>query len=126
MTEYTKRLHCKRIEPSVDYCDGTCDELCSIAHQVMDGSAQLLRLSHSSERCLADDILSALCITAVRIGKQGTVLLGDEKSWCYGIDTNAFSKLLGALCGHVCREIGDTGFGCCITAYTGHRAEGCH
>ena len=118
--------HGKGIEASVHYCYGAGNKLCSIAHEVMDGSTELFRVSHAPKRRLTYDVLPTLGIAAVGIGQERPVLLCDEKARSNGVDADAFAKLLGTFCGHIGSEIGNAGLGCRISAHTGHRPEGSH
>lgn len=74
-------LHCKGVESAVYHGHGAGNEFCGVAHQIMYCAAQFVRVAHSSERSLAYHVLSALCVCAVGIGQQCTVLVGKEKTW---------------------------------------------
>ena len=50
----------------------------------MDGTAKFFRIPHTAKRRLAYYVLSALGICAVRICKQGAVLLGNEEKVLVG------------------------------------------
>ena len=63
-------LHGKRVETSVYHCHGACDELGSIAHQVVYGATEFFRLAHTSKWGLTYYIFAAFCIGAVGIGEK--------------------------------------------------------
>lgn len=74
-------LHGKSVESTIDHSHRTGDKLGRIGHQVVDGSTEFIGLSHSAERSLTDDILSAFGIGTIGIGEQCSVLFGDEESF---------------------------------------------
>ena len=55
-------LHRKYIESAVNHSYGAGYEFRGIRHQVVDGAAELLRLTHAAERCLAHHVLAALSV----------------------------------------------------------------
>lgn len=92
----------------------------------MDSSTELLWLAHAPERSLSYHVLTALGIGSIGIGKQRTVLVGDEETRRNGVDSYSLAKLLGTLVSHVFGEVGDAGLGCRIATHAGQRAESCH
>ena len=119
-------LHCERVEASIHHGNRAGDELRGVAHEVVDGAAQLLGVAHPAERGLVDDVLAALCVRAVGVGQQRAVLLGDEEAGGYGVDADALAELLGALGGHEGREVADAGLRGSVSANAGDGAERSH
>ena len=92
----------------------------------MDSSTELLWLAHAAERSLSYHVLTTLGIGSIGIGKQRTVLVGDEETRRIAVDSYSLAKLLGTLVSHVFGEVGDAGLGCRIATHAGQGAEGCH
>ena len=92
----------------------------------MDGAAEFLRLSHTSERSLTDHVCTSLGPASVRVCEEGTVLLGKEESWSYRIYADLLTELLGNLSCEECSEVADAGLGSGLSGNTCHRTECSH
>ena len=123
---YNRVLHCQDVEAAVDNSHSAGDELRSVAHQIVDCAAEFLGFAHTAEGGLTDYIKSALGPAAVGVGQQCAVLLGQEETGGDGVHADPFAKLAGTLSGHEGGEVRDAGLSGGVTAYTGHRTEGCH
>ena len=53
-------LHCENIETAINNGYSTCDELRRVRHEIMNGAAEFLRVTHPAVWCLVYHILAAL------------------------------------------------------------------
>ena len=89
----------------------------------MEGSEKFLRLKETTERRVGENLVGAVGQTAVRIREQGTVLVGEQETRSYGVDSETFAELYGQLAGQVLCPVGHGGLCDTITRDTGKRPE---
>ena len=75
---------------------------------------------------LADYVSTSLCPRAVRVCKEGTVLLCEEESWSDCVHADLFAELLCNLSCEECCEVADSCLCRSIAGNAGHRTECSH
>ena len=89
----------------------------------MDGTTEFFGFCETSGRSMANDILSARCERAVRVGEQCTVLVGNQEARHDSIDTDTRTELLCHLGSHILGVTCDSRLSTAVSEDAGERTQ---
>jgi hypothetical protein len=96
---------------SIDCHSSARHKLGGITAKPMQGAQQIIWISKSIHRGMANDLVSTLRETSIYLGKKGSVLFSEEKSWSQGVHSEAWTMLGGKFDSKPFGEVVDGSFG---------------
>lgn len=99
------------IETAVHYRKGSGNEAGSVTDEVVNGSEQFFRLGKASAGSMGYDGFGAVCIGAIGISQQRTILVGQQETGNDSVYAELGAELGSQFGCHIAGIIADSGFG---------------